>query len=81
MSKCEASSSKQRILSIMKGGKGGISETCDIHKHTEGIVPDQINSTGSMAGNVSARKRRRLVRTMDSGGILNYCHSPTTTLT
>ena len=55
-----ASSSKQPILAIMKEGKRGISETCDIYKHTEGIAPDQINWTGGMAGNVSDRKRRRL---------------------
>ena len=54
----------------MKEGKHGINETCDIYKHTEGIAPDQINWTGGKAGNISARKRRRLERTMDSVGML-----------
>ena len=41
-----ASSSKQPISAIRIGGQRGISETCDIYKHTKGIAPDQINSTG-----------------------------------
>ena len=54
-----ASSSKKPSLAIMKEGKRGISETCDIYNHTEGIAPDQINWTGGMARNESASKRRR----------------------
>ena len=61
-----SSNSKQPTLTIMKRGIG---ETCYIYKLTEGTITDEINWTGGVAGNESASNRRRLPRTMDSGGI------------